>query len=287
MAAILSQLRSTVEDSFPAKPTPEQLKESAPLREAQRKKISDMLDHISNPQNEQYYKNFTGGIEFWNRGKSYLKDELAWWNANVELTPDAVKKRTQQEKEKIEEFDKEWNTIVEKGKVVQDKEKAAKQQKIQETLSRGWLDDVNDAIQIALRSALGLFWILLGIRLGGLLANDLLYKPIPYRALAFVYSFFFLPILLPYWLYREIKHMFFGASDLDAPHFESIFPVVPYDPSEPLTLEKRLYGYPDTPALNAWIAKKKQNEQQSWLDVLGGNLLQTLMQQREEEQKKA
>ena len=45
MSAILSQIRSSVEDSFPAKPTPEQLKESAPLREAQRKAISDMYDY--------------------------------------------------------------------------------------------------------------------------------------------------------------------------------------------------------------------------------------------------
>ena len=81
--------------------------------------------------------------------------------------------------------------------------------------------------------------------------------------------------------------MFFGSADADAPHFESIFPVVPYNPAEPLSLEKRLYGYPDTPALNAWIGKKQHDEKESWLSVLGGNLLQTLMQEREEQQKKA
>lgn len=287
MAAILSQVRSTVEDSFPAKPTPEQLNVSAPMREAQRKKISDMYDHISNPENESLYKNLNRGIEFLNRFKSYLKDELAWWNANIELTPEAVKKRSQQEKERIDEFMKEYASLSSQASAKQQEEKAAKQKKIQETLTRGWIDDVSDAVKIALGSALVIFWVLLGIRLGGLVANDLLYKPIAYRALAFIYSFLFLPILLPYWVYREISYLFFKGAYTNAPHFESIFPVVPYDPSEPLTLEKRLYGYPNTPALKAWIVQKQQEEQQSWLSVLGGGLLNRLYADRTAEQQKA
>ena len=284
MAAILSQIRSYVEDSFPAKPTPEQLKESVPLREAQRKISSDTYDRFLKKEGE--FKVSTASIDFWNRIVAYLKGELAWWNANVELTPESVKKRTQQEKEKLEQFDKEWDGILLLTKAAEQKEKEAKQKKVQETLSRGWLDDLGEALQIALKSAIIIFWILLGIRLGGLVANDLLYKPIAYRALAFMYSFIFAPILLPYWIYREIKHMFFGSADADAPHFESIFPVVPYDPAEPLSLEKRLYGYPDTPALKSWIAKKQHDEKDSWLSVLGGNLLQSLIQEREEQQKK-
>ena len=299
MSAILSQIRSSVEDSFPAKPTPEQLKESAPLREAQRKVISAMYDHVpkeiigfkkqisENKDNIKIVDGLNKSIEIYNKILTYCKDELAWWNANIELTPEAVKKRTQQEKEKVEEFVKEEQGETAKNDAAKQEDKEAKQKKIQETLSRGWLDDLSEALQIALKSALTIFWILLGIRLGGLVANDLLYKPIAYRALAFIYSFIFLPLLLPYWIYREIKHMFFGSADADAPHFESIFPVVPYNPAEPLSLEKRLYGYPDTPALNAWIGKKQHDEKESWLSVLGGNLLQTLMQEREEQQKKA
>lgn len=298
MSAILSQIRSSVEDSFPAKPTPEQLKESAPLREAQRKAISDMYDYnqkviiifkkqISENKDIKIIEGLNKLIEFYNILSTYAKDELAWWNANIELTPEAVKKRTKQEEEKIEEFVKELRGETAKNDAAKQEDKEAKQKKIQETLSRGWLDDLSEALQIALKSALTIFWILLGIRLGGLVANDLLYKPIAYRALAFIYSFVFLPLLLPYWIYREIKHMFFGSADADAPHFESIFPVVPYNPAEPLSLEKRLYGYPDTPALNAWIGKKQHDEKESWLSVLGGNLLQTLMQEREEQQKKA
>lgn len=299
MSAILSQIRSSVEDSFPAKPTPEQLKESAPLREAQRKKISDIYDELQNviilykkqlsenKDNINIVESLNRSIKFYNRIITYTKDELAWWNANIELTPEAVKKRTQQEKEKMEEFGKEERGESVKNNEKKQEEKIEVQKKVQETLSRGWLDDLSEALQVALQSALKISWILLGIRLGGLVANDLLYKPIAYRALAFIYSFVFLPVLLPYWIYREIKHMFFGSADADAPHFESIFPVVPYNPAEPLSLEKRLYGYPDTPALNAWIAKKQQGEKESWLSVLGGNLLQTLMQEREEQQKKA
>jgi hypothetical protein len=298
MSAILSQIRSSVEDSFPAKPTPEQLKESAPMREAQRKDISDIYDRmqkliivykeqISKQKDIKIVEGLNRLLELYNKVVTYAKDELAWWNANIELTPEAVKKRTQQEKERLEEFYTEFNGETVKNDAAKQEGKEAKQKKIQETLSRGWLDDLSEALQVALKSALTIFWILLGIRLGGLVANDLLYKPIAYRALAFIYSFIFLPLLLPYWIYREIKHMFFGSADADAPHFESIFPVVPYNPAEPLSLEKRLYGYPDTPALNAWIGKKQHDEKESWLSVLGGNLLQTLMQEREEQQKKA
>ena len=282
MAAILSQVRSTVEDSFPAKPTPEQLKESAPQREAQRQAISDLNDTLSDRKTISYYTDLSGQ-SLLTQFQSYIKNELAWWNANVELTPEGVKKRTTQEKEQIDSYEKQTALLEKESKENKKNQQEQKQQQIQETLTRGWLDDVNDAIKIAVGSSLIIFWILLGIRLGGLLANDLLYKPIPYRALAFAYSFIFLPILIPYWLYREIKHLFFKSNDSNAPHFESIFPVVPYDPAEPLTLEKRLYGYANTPALNSWIAKKQQEEQQSWLDVLGGNLLQTLIAQREEE----
>ena len=298
MSAILSQIRSSVEDSFPAKPTPEQLKESAPLREAQRKIISDIYDNVQNAiisykkqisekkDNIEIVDGLNKLIEFYNRLSTYCKDELAWWNANIELTPEAVKKRGIQEQEKIDEFEKEARTTTAKNDAAKQEAKEAKQKKIQETLNRSWVDDLSEALQIALQSALTIFWILLGIRLGGLVANDLLYKPIAYRALAFIYSFVFLPLLLPYWIYREIKHMFFGSADADAPHFESIFPVVPYNPAEPLSLEKRLYGYPDTPTLNGWIAKKQHDEKESWLSVLGGNLLQTLMQEREEQHKK-
>jgi hypothetical protein len=302
MSVILSQIRSSAEDSFPAKPTPEQLKESAPMREEKRKWMSNIFEsytpliiltkkqikELSGSEDDiKKGKRLNEDLDYINKLVTYSKDELAWWNANIELTPEAVNKRALQEQEKLQGFEKEANNRNTNNSAEKQEEKEAKQKKIQETLKKGWLDDLSEALQVALKSALKIFWILLGIRLGGLVANDLLYKPIAYRALAFIYSFIFLPLLLPYWIYREIKHMFFGSADADAPHFESIFPVVPYNPAEPLSLEKRLYGYPDTPALNAWIGKKQHDEKESWLSVLGGNLLQTLMQEREEQQKKA
>jgi hypothetical protein len=284
MATILSQARSAVEDAFPKKPTPEQLKVSAPMREAQRKKMIDILDYLSKEEVKNQYTD-VGGSDLYKKTIAWLKDEIAWWNANIELTPEAVEKRTQMEKEYLTTVEKTFSELLvasrdKNAQVAQDKKKQQ-----EATLNRSWTDDVSDAVQIALAWSLALFWILLGIRLGGLMANDLLYKPVAYRALAFGYSFLFLPILLPYWLYREVKHWFWP--DIEAPHFESIFPVVPYDPAEPLTLEKRLYGYPDTPELKAWLAKKQQEEEQSWLSVLGTTILQTLMAEREEENKKA
>ena len=42
--------------------------------------------------------------------------------------------------------------------------------------------------------------------------------------------------------------------------YEGFFPMYPYEPSEPLTLNRRLFGYADTPQLRQWMDDQRQNE---------------------------
>ena len=101
-------------------------------------------------------------------------------------------------------------------------------------------------------------YLAFAIRFAAFSANDLLYKPLMYRVIAFIYSMIFFPIMFPYYIYREIVHWIWPS--VDAPIIESIFPIIPYDPAEPLTIEKRIYKYPDSVGINTWIANMRQQE---------------------------
>jgi len=80
--------------------------------------------------------------------------------------------------------------------------------------------------------------------------------PLPYRILKFAYTFAFMPFFLPYYTWREIKTRIWNSEK--PPNFESIFPVFPYDVSEPLTVNNRLFGYRDVDEVKDWIAGKQE-----------------------------
>jgi hypothetical protein len=124
-------------------------------------------------------------------------------------------------------------------------------------------DDIVDACSIMAASAFLILYILVGIRCGSFAANDLLYKPVPYRIIAFIYTFIFCPIFAPYYLWKVIKHYVWGTP---LPLFEGLLPLNAYDPSEPLTISKRLFGYADTPLLKEWI-QVQQDEEMKARDV--------------------
>ena len=121
-----------------------------------------------------------------------------------------------------------------------------------------WADDIYSAFITALQIVGIILYICVAVRIAAFVANDLLYKPVPYRALGFIYAFIFAPILIPYYIYREFAHWIWPT--MEAPHFESIFPVNPYDPSEPITFNKRVFGYADTPEIRSWIQKMQEQE---------------------------
>jgi hypothetical protein len=119
-----------------------------------------------------------------------------------------------------------------------------------------------------------IIYLLIALRFAGFTTSELLYKPLSYRILAFFYTIIFTPILFPYFIYREIRYAIWP--DVLAPRFESIFPIVPYDPKEPLTINHRLYGYADTAEINTWMSKMRDAENENRTKILNTNILQSL-----------
>jgi hypothetical protein len=284
--------------------------------------------------------------------KTFLETEVAWWNANVELTMQQVNTRITSYKEKLETLNKEFQINLDtaisllppaKAKTIVDKlaeiesagqegfadvaapaaspaaaspaaaspaapaatpsaqqvdlsgasasidisslqdtlnkktqaQEAQQAAEIQATASRTWVDDTTSAAKYVFAISGIILYICIAIRFASFAANDLFYKPMPYRVLAFIYAFLFTLPLFPYYLYREFRHLFWPA--VDAPHFEAIFPAVPYSVDEVMTIDKRIYGYADTPALAQWVAATLAKETADRLKRLESTVLQDLM----------
>jgi hypothetical protein len=288
-----------------AKPTDKEVAEGKPLRIAAREKVVKEYDKIITREREfkkrmgtatkKYWetvdaktkKMFGGEIDFLNKNPAYLdllnylKQELVWWNNNIELSPREVTTRDLQFdetiKKKMEATEKAYtnqgDTTKQQAKVAEEKQKAANDAIRNRTL---W-DDIVDACSIMAASAFFILYILVGIRCGSFAANDLLYKPVPYRIIAFIYTFIFCPVFAPYYLWKVIKHYVWGTP---LPLFEGLLPLNAYDPSEPLTISKRLFGYADTPLLKEWI-KVHQDEETKARDaaVISKGIKQKIIQE--------
>jgi len=332
MSAILSSI-------LPSKPTAEEVATAAPLRAKVRDSVLKRYD-IFEKELPTYYD---AGLTYWQIRpmKNFLESEIAWWNANIELTVQQVNTRKTTYVEQLQPLNKDLTNNLktalaalkpEKSQAILDKlsgntteaftdaevakpaaevtkaekpsaeakeatkaakpteaKEATKAEKaaidlsgatasidlsgIQKTVSASaeaaakkekpaketsWGDDIASAFTIALQVVGIIFYICIALRIAGFVANDLLYKAVPYRALGFIYAFIFAPILLPYYLYREFAHWIWPT--IQAPHFESLFPMNPYDPSEPIDFHKRIFGYADTPAMRSWIRTMQEQE---------------------------
>jgi hypothetical protein len=296
---VLNPADLKVDDSLPAypvtnmlqfskaKPTDKEVAEGKPLRIAAREKVLKKFNEIITLQRDfkkrsekewkattdEGRKNIQATLDFFNKNPvyldflNYLKQELVWWNNNVELSPREVTTRDLQYDETIKKKSEavqkasqnRADTTKQQTKVAEEKQKAANDAIRNRTL----LDDIADSFTIMLKSSVLILYILVGIRCGSFAANDLLYKPAPYRIIAFIYTFIFCPIFAPYYLWKVIKHYIWGTP---LPLFEGLLPLNAYDPSEPLTISKRLLGYADTPLLKEWI-QVKQDEEMKARDV--------------------
>ena len=285
-----------------AKPTDKEVAEGKPLRIAAREKVVKEYDKIIGRERElktlvkeRWPKSFGNhekkpteiNIDFMNKNPAYLdllnylKQELVWWNNNIELSPREVTTRDLQFDEtirkKMEAVEKAYtnqgDTSKQQTKIAEEKQKAANDAIRNRTL---W-DDIVDACSIMAASAFFILYILVGIRCGSFAANDLLYKPVPYRIIAFIYTFIFCPVFAPYYLWKVIKHYVWGTP---LPLFEGLLPLNAYDPSEPLTISKRLFGYADTPLLKEWI-KVHQDEETKARDaaVISKGIKQKIIQE--------
>jgi hypothetical protein len=264
-----------------AKPTDKEVAEGKPLRVAAREKVVKEYDNMIAEQRnfkkevqekwkqstDQVRKTYQNTLDFYNKNPAYLdllnyvKEELVWWNNNVELSPREVTTRDLQYDETIKKkkeasqkaLQNQGDTSKQQTKAAEEKQKA----KNDAIRNRSVWDDIVDAFNIMLALTIIILYIIIGLRCGSFAANEILYKPVPYRIIAFIYTFIFCPIFAPYYLWKVIKHYVWGTP---LPLFEGLLPLNAYDPSEPLTITKRLFGYADTPLLKEWIQIKQDEE---------------------------
>jgi hypothetical protein len=291
-----------VDRVVPPKPSAEEIREGKPKREAYRNQLLStqqtllkLKDEVSNPLGISQKELDTE-----------VEKSLAWINVNIEVSPAEVEVKqtsfnetfyTLQQKyidasAKAFEKDPKQEIVnrypfpegrkalqsIMNGKLQDEKIKKRKQR--DEQSKRTYFDDANDALGNVLKWSLITFVVVYALRSASFAANQNLYLPLPYRVLKFLYTFIFFPIWIPYYLYREIKHAIWPC--IDEPHFESVFPVQPYNPVEGLDLNKRFFGYPNIPELCEWIQKKKDAWKEQKEKVLEGNLFETLLAEKKE-----
>jgi len=196
-------------------------------------------------------------LDFFN----YLKTELVWWNNNVELSPRQINTRDMKYDEIVAEKQKAVNSLVldnlsaeERKEMLLNRQEEEKSQALRD---RTVYTDVKESFWTLGQVLFWLIYIVVGLRCASFAANEYLYKPVPYRVLVFIYVFVFVPIFAPYYLWKTIENYIWNTP---LPPYEGFFPLFPYDPSEPLTLNRRFTGYKDTIQLREWIGVKMAEE---------------------------
>jgi len=127
------------------------------------------------------------------------------------------------------------------------------------------------------------FFFLVAFRLSSITANELLYKHILYRILAFIYIFYFvlysstysIPIIL-YYIYKEYSRFLFHGS-MDYPIYYSAFPMQRVISMENPPVYNKWYQYPHS--ADEWIKRKQEDVNDSMLLAVQGTqkILNSLM----------
>ena len=263
---------------FGKKPTDEEVTAGKPLRLAARKKVASTFDAMVTEQ-----RSFKTGLEAkWaslddkEKAKeqkildiyksstyldlfNYVKGELVWWDNNIELSSRQVNSRDINYDETLEKKQKALNLLLNKVQNAADEtfendEEEARREKLRNATI---YDDISDALLSLAKWMFFLVYVIVGLRCASFATNENLHKPVPYRILIFAYTFLFVPIFGPYYLWKNIESYIWNTP---LPPYEGFFPLYPYDKSEPLTLNRRLYGYIDSPELQARIATKIKQE---------------------------
>ena len=259
-----------------ALPTAEEVAAAAPARTAQRKIISDLLAATS-ATSADTIKGYAaaGGAATWSSYTRYLQSELNWWNANIELTQGQVATRRTAETEQLQSYQAQLQELERKVKALNLSEASKAEAARQRILNKTTLDDAQDAFDAMKPWLYTIVHVILGLRLASFVTSDLLYKPIQYRVLAFIYTLLFIPIMLPYYIYREVRHWIWKTDPL--PQVFSIFPIVPYPEDAALDINKRIYGYPDSGAVNTWIQEMRVKEEADRMARLQSTVYEDVM----------
>ena len=290
--ATLNPADLTVDESLPTYSSPLSLTSKPPisdqdaaagrpLRLAARKKVVDALARVLNEEKrikadiKAKWSSYTdvqkqsaqSQIDFLNRNQEYLahvkflKTEVVWWDNNLELSPREIQTRDTNFDEKNTSLKAkvqgQTNSLASSRSEMTSRLEREKREAEQAALKRTVYDDLSDSMSIMGKVLFWLVYILVGLRCASFAANEIMYKPLPYRVLVFFYTFLFTPIFGPYYLWIMIKRLIWKTP---SPMYEGFFPMYPYDPSEPLTLNRRLFGYAESPQLRQWMDDERQKE---------------------------
>ena len=297
--------------SFSQKPPPsdEDVAAATPLREAARKKVLDRFNAMIQqetkdkspitqetwaaltPEQQQMSQTYVLDIYKLPQYRDllhYVKTELVWWNNNIELTPREVNSRDMKYDQTLSIKENAWKKAVQeifqKSKKTSEKEANEAKKKKEAAKNRKVTDDVWDSLKIIFTWIFVIIYIIIGIRCASFAANEVFYKPLPYRILTFVYAFIFTPIVAPYYLWKVIARTVWPSSaNATLPFYESMIPINPYDPSKPeKTFGDYLFGYRDSPDVDAWVAQKKAAEvhEATTLIASGKGMIAKMLAQR-------
>jgi hypothetical protein len=273
-----------VDESMPSYPisftsTPklsdEEVAAGKPLRLAARKKVQDLYNMLLNDE-KTFKKNLKDGLKDWDKFSqkdkqeitnslnlfnarkplmNFLKTELVWWENNIELS-------TRQVNARDIKYDETSTKLLEAARNFRpedpDTSASDEEEKRLEKLRNATIyDDITESLSTMAKMSFFLIYLIVALRCASFAVNENLHKGVPYRILIFIYTFLFVPIFGPYYLWKGIKSYIWNTP---LPPYEGFFPLYPYDKSEPLTLNRRLYGYIDSPELQARIEKQKNDD---------------------------
>ena len=272
----------------PAPPTDEEVSEGTPMRQDARKQVlNDFNTFISAERREKRqvrdgWENMPKpSIDFVIQSyklkevlsyKNYIRQELAWWNANIEVSPRQVTARSSaytEKSEKLKEAAEDARSNLRNSlKDASTAEEKAKKEADKAVLARTPWDEIWSAFKYAMSFIGIIIYVLIALRFAGFASNSIFYKPLAYRILIFTYTFLFAPVFLPYYLYRQIA-IYIWPESATLPRFEGLFPVIPYDPTKEITMNNRIFGYADTPEIKKWVEEKRQAEIKGREEALG------------------
>jgi hypothetical protein len=261
--------------------TDKEVKEGSVKRDAFRKQIVKDDDFMK--ANLNTFKKI-GSSTFSSASKyqKFIQKDLAWINANpelsarqvdarqkvyVETSEDLVKtivKDTQNDLSKLDIKDQVFLsenypfTQFRKNLIQQVNERKSESQNNE--INTDDENSISSAFKSAFKWGVLIFFILIGLRIASFCANTYLHRSVGFRILAFVYGFFFSPLLFPYYSVREIYARVTG-DESSLPRSEGFLPLFPYKLEESSSflrsLLNNLFGYADTPILQEYIKCKK------------------------------
>jgi hypothetical protein len=286
------------DDSLPAYPiqvlpkqavTDEDVAKGTPVRIAARQKVQTVFDAMVSEQRsikrdiQSKWANLSDDdrlvqqriLDTFNRNRvyldlfNYIKSELVWWNNNLELSPRSVNTHDINYDETVLKkqiaLENSLRMAITTAQTQSESEEEADAKKREVLRNKTLYDDIWDTFNVLSSWLFWTIYVLIGIRCASFAANQYLYKPLPYRVLVFIYVFIFCPIFAPYYLWKVIESFIWKT---ELPLYEGLFPINPYDPSEPLTFNRRIFGYADTPKLNQWMINQREKETKSKADMV-------------------